>query len=203
MEELLKMDISVWQFIWGIPVFFIGIYANSRINTYKVRAELKAKTRLQWIEEVREISADIIGMYYASIFIVKRNYDEYEEKTLEEFNPNIVEYLHNEQIKNLNKMSSESLGDFIKKTSLFKLYFSPYSKKKWYEFNKQLYIENKENKKIHEYVENLNNEILEVEDKFIYERKLYNPRDLESINIFRDEVSKYLKKEWDRAKKNK
>lgn len=203
MDELLKMDISVWQFIWGIPVFLIGIYANSRLTTYKVRAELKAKTRLQWIEEVREISADIIGMYYASIFIVKRNYDEYEEKTLEEFNPNMVEYLHNEQIKNLNKMSSESLGDFIKKTSLFKLYFSPYSKKKWYEFNKPLYIENKENKKIHEYVENLNNEILEVEDKFIYERKLYNPRDLESINIFRDEVSKYLKKEWDRAKKNK
>lgn len=203
MEELLKIDISIWQFIWGIPVFFIGIYTNNRLTAYKVRAELKAKTRLQWIEEVRGTTADIISMYYASILIVKRNYNEYEEKTLEEFDYEKVEYIHNEQIKILNKMSSESIVEFIEKTSLFKLYFSPYTKRKWYQFKRPLYIENKENKKMHEYVDKLNYEILNVEDAFIFERKLYNVKELDGINVFSNEVSKYLKKEWDRAKENK
>lgn len=215
MEELLKMDISVWKFIWGIPVFLIGIYANSRLTTYKVRAELKAKTRLQWIEDVRTITADIVTDYHEMIFIIKRNYEEYEKKTTKVFDDKSIKQFHDFQVSKCNREVSETLIRFKKNITLFKLYFAPYTKNKKIAtriksykyirfFSKKgiIYTHSEDNKKMHKFVDKVYKDIMKMEDEFTINRNLFDPNKLKGIKIFREKVSKYLKKEWDRAKEN-
>ena len=215
MEELLKLDNKNWQLIWTIIAFFIGIIFNSKATSYKVRAELKAKTRLQWIEDVRTITAEIVTDYHEMIFIIKRNYEEYEKKTTKEFDEKPIKQYHDFQVSKLNKESSETVIGLKKNITLFKLYFAPYTKNKnivnkilghkfirFFTKKEIAYIESEENKNIHKFVDKVYEDIMKMEDTFIYNRNLYNPEKLEGIKTFREEVSKYLKKEWDRAKEN-
>lgn len=215
MEELLKVDIKAWQLIWAIIAFFIGIIFNRKTTSYKVKAELKAKTRLQWIEDVRTITADIVTDYHEMIFIIKRNYEEYEKKTTKVFDDKTIKQFHDFQVSKYNREVSETYIRFKKNITLFKLYFAPYTKDKKIAtriksykfirfFTKKgiIYTHSEDNKKMHKFVDKVYKDIMKMEDEFTINRNLFDPNKLKGIKIFREKVSKYLKKEWDRAKEN-
>lgn len=210
MEELLK-DIKAWQLIWTIIAGFIGAILNGRWTAYKVRAELKAKTRLQWIEEVRILTSEIIVLYYDYVIFAKQIYDEYELKTQNINNVVQIEKIKKGLINKFNKKNIVLITKFNEKRNLYKLYFAPYSKKKWYDLSrynfcnkeKRLYKSNDVNKKMHKLVDDLFDDIVKTEEKLVNNMVLISDQEINGIYKYSDETSFYLKVEWDRAKKNK
>ncbi|WP_426366314.1 hypothetical protein [Mammaliicoccus lentus] len=210
MEELLK-DIKVWQLIWTIIVGFIGAILNGRLTAYKVRAELKAKTRLQWIEEVRTITSEIIVLYYEYMIGAKQIFDEFNTKTRNVHDIKQIKKIKLEILDNFYEKNIELIANFNEKRNLYKLYFSPYTKKKWYEPSrycfcnkeKRLYKSNEINKKMHKLVDNIFDDIVKAEEKLVNDMVLTSEKETHGIFKFSNETSFYLKVEWDRAKRNK
>ena len=183
------MTTEAWAIIGSIVGIVIGAsltgIASWMTNSKRINADLKAKTRLEWIREVREITAEIIRDMHTLLILVDK-YKEFGSK-----NNGLTE----EEILQFKVESSAIESEIFKNLNLYKLYFSTITKKGWG------YKKQKENIDMHSYAEAVNTQMLNLNAEVLHNRgNLYDPR---VITEFRDNTSDYLKREWDKAKKNK
>jgi len=157
------------------------------ISQQKIKSEVRASTRLEWIKEVRELTARIINSYYQ----IQRYYNsavKYLPPSRASSYQNIDDYknLENELI---------SLSNDI---TLFKLYFSTIR-------INPVNVEqpNKENIYMRKLADQVKNESTRV--KIALDGPMKHRRKFKNIHInkFSNFTSDYLKKEWDRAKNNR
>lgn len=157
----------------------IGWLLNWRISKNRINADLKAKTRLEWIKEVRKLTSEIISLHHDFILLRKG----FSSST------------------NNDKINQQLISTYIeisKKRHLYLLYFSKIK----FDKNTKSYIENEENITMRN---NINEFVTEV-STFVNTQAKDDKNLLEDLtpkyNKFKDETSDYLKKEWDKAKSN-
>lgn len=183
------MTTEAWTIIGGIVGIVTGAFLTGIVswvtNSKRINADLKAKTRLEWIKEVRELTAEIIRDMHTLLILV----DKYKEVSSRKNG------LTKEEINQFKEESSVIESEIFKNLNLYKLYFSTITKKRW------SYKKQKENIDMHSYAEAVNTQMLNLNAEVLHNKGfLYDPR---AITEFRDNTSDYLKREWDKAKKNK
>jgi len=162
----------------------IGVFSTLFISSKNINAELKAKTRLEWIREVRTLTAEIIKNLHELLILV----DKYKEIRFSKGG------LTKEEIFQFKVENAELDAELFKNLNMYKLYFSTITK----DLNR--YITNEENKKMHLHADKIEDQMLKLSREVLKNQDdLYDPRVIED---FRKETSDYIKKEWDRAKEN-
>lgn len=188
----------------------IGWFLNWRISKSRIKADLKASTRLEWIKEVRELTAIIIEEHNLYLRLLWEYEEKYIDATKGIYCTIKKENKKNEIISEFKTESRNMISSTSKNRNLYKLYFARIKRRKWYNpkrffgCNKQYIAGNYENEVMHLVVDRVYNQMYDFENYFIdnckINRKLINKN---VISKFRNKTSDYIKKEWDRAKDNK
>lgn len=196
----LNLISPILVFVGTIITVTITIWSNHD----KINANLKAQSRIQWIQEVRKITADLINSHY---------------KLLDSTN---------------EKDATKALSEVRRITTLFSLYFSYSKnddsgfnlflefkeKSEATKNNNNLLrkIFSQSNKNKNQIITSLASSLEVMQNYNVHSLKFYNPKELSSshkltmdpkaftlmyLNNFQQSVSLYLKIEWDRAKNNR
>lgn len=207
--------------IWGIPIeiwaivapFFgvlIGVLSTWMVSSRRINADLKAKTRLEWIKEVRELTAIIIEEHNLYLKLLWEYQEKYIDATKGIYCTIKKENIKSEIISEFKTESINMISSTSKNRNLFKLYFARIKRRKWYSpkrifcCNKQYINRNYENEIMHLLVDRVYNQMYNFEKYFINNCQInQNISNENVISRFRNRTSDYLKKEWDRAKDNK
>lgn len=188
MSTLFGVSMEFWAIIGSLIGIVIGgaigVFSTLFISSKNINAELKAKTRLEWIREVRTLTAEIIKNLHELLILV----DKYKEIRFSKGG------LTKEEIFQFKVENAELDAELFKNLNMYKLYFSTITK----DLNR--YITNEENKKMHLHADKIEDQMLKLSREVLKNQDdLYDPRVIED---FRKETSDYIKKEWDRAKEN-
>lgn len=188
MSTLFGVSMEFWAIIGSLIGIVIGgaigVFSTLFISSKNINAELKAKTRLEWIREVRTLTAEIIKNLHELLILV----DKYKEIRFSKGG------LTKEEIFQFKVENAELDAELFKNLNMYKLYFSTITK----DLNR--YITNEENKKMHLHADKIEDQMLKLSREVLKNQDdLYDPRIIED---FRKETSDYIKKEWDRAKEN-
>src|SRR5699024_91651 len=211
MTEILN---SINEFFAGLGVIsailggLVGYIAQLWMSKNKINADLKAKTRLEWIKEVRELTSKIIEQhndYLKLVYIYNERYHLPNKHSI--FPP--VEQKKEGIMDEFKEKSIELIASTSENRNLYKLYFARIKKRKWYNPKRYLCCESyihkhPENEEMHKIVDEVYDQIYNSEKYFI-ENKSIDP-EIKRKNIiseFRNKTSNYLKREWDRAKNNR
>lgn len=189
MSTLSGVSMEFWAIIGSLLGVVIGgaigVFSTLFISSKNINAELKAKTRLDWIREVRTLTAEIIKNLHELLILV----DKYKEISFTNGG------LTDKEIFQFKVENAELDAELFKNLNMYKLYFSTITK----DLNR--YITNEENKKMHLHADKIKDQMLKLSSEVLKNKEdLYDPRVIED---FREETSDYIKKEWDRAKENK
>lgn len=190
MDEINIMGIPIEIWAIGAPFFgvLIGVFFTWFVSFRRINADLKAKTRLEWIKEVRLITVNIIDNVEQLINIANK----YEHILA------INKKLSKEENDNFLHEFNKGTAELVKNINLYKLYF-PLIKRR---FGK--YTTNSENEKMHRLADVVLNEHANI---YLQVQAIDSEYEFRSNPIvliqFRDATSDYLKKEWDKAKRNK
>lgn len=184
-SNILGMPIELWAIVGPFLGGIIGVGISSSVlwitSSRRINADLKAKTRLEWIKEVRELISEIIALHHD--LVLEKNQYEIGQTTKEEAE------------EELTKIAVET----SKKRHLFQLYFSVIT----YNKNNDKYEENEENTYIRKLINDYTKELADFRKVPIRNGKTVTDDLTPKLIKFRDYSSDYLKKEWDKAKKNK
>src|SRR5699024_8255575 len=188
-NTILKVPIEIWAIASPFVGILIGTFSTWMVSSRRIDADLKAKTRLEWIKEVRVLTVEIINSYY----IIDELHTEV--TFFKMASSDMTPWFSNEY-----KEIKKELLKMRKKVDLYKLYFA---KIRGNEANVYQYINN-ENIRMH----NLIDLVYEETEKFKEHLETPNKEirvvgNQKIIENFRDETSNYIKKEWDKAKDNK
>jgi len=116
------MSTEVLGIIFGLIGIIIGSLITGfiawLIHSKSIDADLKAKTRLEWIKEVREITAEIIRIEYDNI----TNIEEYH--AVKSIKLQLEEKISSDNKFNFRLKLNKLFGEFNKYSNLYKLYFS-------------------------------------------------------------------------------
>ena len=154
-------------------------------NKKSIDANLKAKSRVEWIQNVRKLSADFIRVSYE----YKGLMDEY-IKIDEEKNIIFIDKPIEGETK--SKMG-EKWTEFLYTYNLFLLYFNEGEKTdKFNKISNDTIIKSAEN--LRKEVKNFHYKVNGMKEKLFYYK---------GIKPFRNNMRQYLKGEWDRAKSGK
>lgn len=175
---------------------------QEKMKQKEIDANLKAKARIEWISEVRNISSEII-IHTVSIQNVVRNYGL------------ALKYYYNQQnITSINEQNIINSRNLIELQNKYKEYENEFYDKHNLVFSLcqkllLLFSETDEHRKIIQCIEAVykNNDALAIltSDKNFDKKKF---KELDSkypdlIENFTTEIKRYLKVEWDKAKQGK
>lgn len=154
-------------------------------NKKSIDTNLKAKSRVEWIQNVRKLSADFIRVSYE----YKGLMDEYIKIDKEK---NIIFIDKPIEGETKSKMG-EKWTEFLYTYNLFLLYFNEGEKTdKFNKISNDTVIKSAEN--LREEVKNFHYKVNGMKEKQFYYK---------GIKPFRNNMRQYLKGEWDRAKSGK
>lgn len=186
---MINIDVSEWIILLGVPILTTGatVLANLLLNIRNHRSNIVSKSRVEWINSVREISAEYMNA----------RHNAYSKR---------IRYLGNYKSKNekIRKMSEEFFLDSIEQKdevnrlyNLLRLYFA----------------DNTGNEKVHYELRRMNTmlryDLREMKVGNRTEDEIRNLRKKmgikrDRINIsFSREMNAYLNKEWHRTKENR
>ena len=185
--DILGIPIEIWAIAAPLLGVLIGALFTWMVSSRRINADLKAKTRLEWIKEVRLITVNIIDSVEQLVNIANK----YEHILA------INKKLSKEENDNFLHEFNKGTAELVKNINLYKLYF-PLIKKKF-----GRYITNEENKNMHRLADVVLNEHANIYLQVQAIESKYEFRSNPIVLIqFRDATSDYLKKEWDKAKRN-
>lgn len=185
--DILGIPIEIWAIAAPLLGVLIGALFTWMVSSRRINADLKAKTRLEWIKEVRLITVNIIDSVEQLVNIANK----YEHILA------INKKLSKEENDNFLHDFNKGTAELVKNINLYKLYF-PLIKKKF-----GRYITNEENKNMHRLADVVLNEHANIYLQVQAIESKYEFRSNPIVLIqFRDATSDYLKKEWDKAKRN-
>ena len=173
-----------WSSI-AAAVALIAAIMQMRNNKKSIDANLKAKSRVEWIQNVRKLSADFIKVSYEYKVLM----DEYIKIDDEE---NIL-FLDKQIQGEAKSKMDEKWSEFLYTYNLLLLYFQDGDNTD--KFN------GISNNKIIQSAGNLRNQVKNL--RYQVNGMKGNPFYEEGVKPFRDNMRKYLKGEWDRAKSGK
>lgn len=160
------------------------------ISKQKIKADLRASTRLEWISEVRKLTADIINEHQkAEILVTNFLID---RKTSFDNGWHKID-VYDQKLQEIENTLSN-------KITLYKLYFSIIKRNP-----ANVYQDNDRNIKMHKHADQILQEVNQYKNNlYLYNfKKIVDKDGVSNIENFRNATSDYLKKEWDRAKDNK
>lgn len=183
----------------------INVFLTSRGNKRKIEADVKSKSRIEWIQTVRNISAEYIASIYSISPILEKKYVWNEEIDDESLQKNLYNFL----------LQSARLRLYFANTTNFKgkmnaqgmLTFDPYEIEYMLNDNN-----NKEkNGKIQEYIMSFERLIEDYSKGHVDDSLKGNSKSVIALTYnvmkytdnFTQIISIYLKIEWDRAKQGK
>lgn len=168
----------------------VGGFLTIFVSRQKIKADLRASTRLEWISEVRKLTSDIINEHQKAEKLVTNFYTD-RQKEFDGLWDKVDAY-----DMEIQKIESE----ISNKVTLYKLYFSVIKRNQ-----ANVYQDNFRNREMHIFVDKVLAEVTQYKDN-LYTRdfkKIVNEDGSSVIEDFRNAASNYIKKEWDRAKDNK
>lgn len=175
--QFITLIMTIILLIVNIIYTHKNLKQTKELENKKIAADIKAKSRIKWLQEVRSHTSNMISKHtkYLKAFKLCQNHDSDE----------------NERLK------SESYMDFVESIDFLRLYFVHTDKPKKIDIkdlndeNSELYISifKDTNEDKHAYIGPLLNELKkQAEQKSKY------------IEIIIQSIGKYLKIEWDKAK---
>lgn len=212
-ESMLGIIETVYNYVENNGFFSLTIGAvggwiiTLKTTKSRIKADLKASTRLKWIEDVRALTAKII-QNNSTYMSLAWEYDG-KFKELENINDVHEQAIEGREIKKEFEKKSRGLVEkHSEDRNLYKLYFSRIKRRKWYKIidiikKRGCYQPNIENIEMHKYVDDILKQVNKIEEDLMKNGKLDKTvAEKGVIAIFRNKTSDYLKKEWDRAKNN-
>ncbi|EER56041.1 hypothetical protein NEIFL0001_1329 [Neisseria flavescens SK114] len=176
------------NFQWGSIAALVALIAaimQMFNNKKSIDANLKAKSRVEWIQNVRKLSADFIRISY--------EYKGLMDKYIEIDNEKNILFIDKE-IENDDKDKIDmKWAEFLYTYNLLLLYFQ--KGENIDEFNKI------SNNKIIQSARELRNQVKNY--RYKVNGMKGNPFYEQGVKPFRDNMREYLKGEWDRAKSGK
>lgn len=173
--------------ITGLIGVLIGFYVNTLNSNRQIRANLKSKARIEWIQSVRKLSTEYISVCLEYMQILKRSINIRTDDEMIEFNNEL----------------RDKMNEINKYKYLLIMHFGTKKNKRYIIFKRQ--VKNKENEKMIEEIKRLFNQVC-IHEK-IYLKQDREPTEEENRNVklyqFVELFSDYFKKEWDKAKNNK
>lgn len=198
---ILEIPIEIWAVAGPFAGGLIGAGLSGLVSwlasSNRIKADLKASTRLEWIKEVRQLTAVIIGKHHSYLALIIKYSDNFEKISNSDIStdPKLPEHMMNA----FNKESREILNSVSQDINLYKLYFATKSKIKSKKFR-----QNEDNIKMHDLVDDVFDQLVDFEKHFVENKNIMEIDDDNNIiSSFRNSTSDYIKKEWDKAKKNK
>lgn len=172
----------------------IGTVIKPIVENRQKTRELRMKTRLEWISEVRTISSDLVTnliFFYNEVYALSNYFVTDTGRTLEKKMEEA-----NDKINEINVSKKE----IQKNASLLRLYFNANDSE-----GKNKPVIDKIKSVVFTTLSMMNSENLGTHDfsKVMNDPKKYADLCENSIADFSDIISNYLKSEWDRAKEGK
>lgn len=190
-------------FIGVLLSAFVKSFNDARINKKRIKADLVAKSRIEWIQEVRKLTAEFITLSTNTVLVHKRIINSKstkdESKWIEEF------YNNTEELANKQNLLKLYLPKYKTKKSYLPKYIT---KKKFVDINEDNsgVKMNLSNERYNYYIDEIRNYIsilnYEKEEQKLDESILENKA--ENVFYANEELSNYsstyLKNEWEKAK---